>query len=1588
MAVDVSRIPNNNKFDPVREAILQLQTDVQSGVSGVGSINGQDGLITIVESGNITVGTVGTTITIGIDDSTYLTEEVNDLTAAVTWANVPDANITQSSVTQHQAALSITENQISDLQSYLVASDLDDYLLLTETGEQTIAGDIVISGDLTISGTTTYINTNHLNIGDNIIQLNADIGGSTAPTEDAGFYVNRGNQPDASFLWDEDDDRFSTYSNSLQTASLYIGTNLFINTSRQVLASSTISSTVPYFTFSGDSNTGVGRATNNKVSLIAEGTKVLEASDTGVDITGTLDVSGSITGDGIVLTDEIITSADFSSTDNRFKLTLTQADAGTIEASFDDVVLSNEMETDYVPYVSVAGGNGATYTTNAVLSQSWLKFNSDTLELGTVSGFSVDSKTIKIGKQVGVNDQWITEYGAREIVSSIDSLGGSATAKIEFTTAGRIQFNDEFTFPASDGTSGQVLTTDGSGDLSWADASGGGDADTIDGFYAVDLCRNVFTDSTNDTPDTKFYIITLPFLSGSGSSSYYYFDVLGFRDIGNMSSQLHYRVYLHSRANGVNNNDLDADVLTELEQPSEFFQFAKKDGGASGSQFYIRISEDYSGIQIIAHPSQSNLTSSMITTDTAEPSGFSTVTPIKQSNKLTLDDVTDNNSATSNAITVGGLTSTGNIQANGWLQAFGFLYTRDNLRVLNAAGTDWNTWATRSNGNYNLSVGTINSGDITVNQNIASASGNPLVLSANAGANIELYSNYAVIDADSSLSIRTQAASTRFQFDVSNGLFYVYNQGNAGGIDLRNANSRIYFNGNRAIEGATDGTNLQIGEAYSNVLIPSGATLEVDDNIIANTHIYMAKGTDPRIYASSGVGLNIDGEALYLNRYSSSDISMVTGGGNVGIGTTSPSQKLQVKGNIQMGVDPTLYWESNTLKLQTSYNAIGVVQLRGSTSYAPRFEVYNANNVTKTAQIHGDGVTYFNGGNVGIGTTSPFTKTHIYDTFDPDDSYGYLLVENGNTVSGSAATNAAVNVKNYHGTSQFMQWEENGLRFGSRITANGGAGNVYITSGNDSVAMTLLSGGNVGIGTATPSAKLHVIGNITCTDQVNVSATPSNSVGVGPCVYLIGNQGASYTILQQGVDSYKHFGFNGSSWIERMSLNNTNGDFYFNGDVGIGVTSPDDKLDVDGRIRARQGFAGTDGSAKEYFWISNNTGNSGNIWRRIGTFYAGQSSRIKIEAVGVTSYGSGTIAGKTTILAQVNNNNNLEGRWFQEGLPGQQNAVYIKNVDNSTHEIYFNIGPYSEYAFEALISDGTFSTDATTVSAPTGGYSLTRQWNVNGVLWAASNDYIGIGNSSPNHTLTVNGNTESIGVQISSTDRFTMGADGTWNYIKGKSGNGFIFSTTGAGDVFTIKNDGLIGIGTTAPTNAKMVINNAYGLCTGADGMLKIKSLSTAYGSETVALQTTIDGRTDDYAVSTYGGDGRHFLVFQPDGGRVGIRRTDPTYELDVSGTIRATGDVIAYSDARVKENVKTIDNAIDKVTQLRGVSYNKIGETEEKIGVIAQEIEKVLPQVVQEDDEGMKSVAYGNIVGVLIEAIKEQQKQIDELKARLDAST
>ena len=78
-----------------------------------------------------------------------------------------------------------------------------------------------------------------------------------------------------------------------------------------------------------------------------------------------------------------------------------------------------------------------------------------------------------------------------------------------------------------------------------------------------------------------------------------------------------------------------------------------------------------------------------------------------------------------------------------------------------------------------------------------------------------------------------------------------------------------------------------------------------------------------------------------------------------------------------------------------------------------------------------------------------------------------------------------------------------------------------------------------------------------------------------------------------------------------------------------------------------------------------------------------------------------------------------------------------------------------------------------------------------------------------------------------------------------------------------------------------------------------------------------------------------------------------------------------------------TIENALEKVLSLRGVEYDRIESGEHQIGVIAQEVEKIIPEVVYGGE--IKSVAYANIVALLIEAIKEQQKEIEELKKKFN---
>lgn len=153
-----------------------------------------------------------------------------------------------------------------------------------------------------------------------------------------------------------------------------------------------------------------------------------------------------------------------------------------------------------------------------------------------------------------------------------------------------------------------------------------------------------------------------------------------------------------------------------------------------------------------------------------------------------------------------------------------------------------------------------------------------------------------------------------------------------------------------------------------------------------------------------------------------------------------------------------------------------------------------------------------------------------------------------------------------------------------------------------------------------------------------------------------------------------------------------------------------------------------------------------------------------------------------------------------------------------------------------------------------------------------------------------------------------------------------------------------------------------------------------------------IDPLTSWYAVGIDYSDGSKFKINY--GAKLGDEHgftMTKDGEVTIDENLTVTGPVTAKefiyaSDRRLKENIQTIPNALEKVKALEGVSFEWIDdETDDKnLGFIAQDIEKILPEVVSTNKDGFKAVEYGNIIAVLVEAIKEQQKEIEELKLKL----
>ena len=141
-------------------------------------------------------------------------------------------------------------------------------------------------------------------------------------------------------------------------------------------------------------------------------------------------------------------------------------------------------------------------------------------------------------------------------------------------------------------------------------------------------------------------------------------------------------------------------------------------------------------------------------------------------------------------------------------------------------------------------------------------------------------------------------------------------------------------------------------------------------------------------------------------------------------------------------------------------------------------------------------------------------------------------------------------------------------------------------------------------------------------------------------------------------------------------------------------------------------------------------------------------------------------------------------------------------------------------------------------------------------------------------------------------------------------------------------------------------------------------------------------------------------LISADDNGNVqlyydnGVKLETTTGGIAVTGAITATGDITAFytSDETLKTNINIIENPMEKVAQLNGVYYNWTQEAQDKhshlgeekeVGVIAQQVEKVLPEMVGTRDDGTKAVRYERMCALLIECVKDLQKQVDELKGK-----
>lgn len=699
---------------------------------------------------------------------------------------------------------------------------------------------------------------------------------------------------------------------------------------------------------------------------------------------------------------------------------------------------------------------------------------------------------------------------------------------------------------------------------------------------------------------------------------------------------------------------------------------------------------------------------------------------------------------------------------------------------------------------------------------------------------------------------------------------------------------------------------------------------------------------------------------------------------------TPGSASIQFSGSlantIRLQVEPSgsiaFYGNSGSLFGITD-SLVGSLMSANDISGLPIFEVFSDDRVVMGT--YNQNTLVVTGSRVGMGTATPSSNLHLYTTSTGVE----ILVEKSSTYANRFGVNSS-NVA-YVGSNNATA-----LQLQTNTQAR-----VYIEAG-----------GNVGIGTTSPATPLDVNGGVAGTGGWNRTATLSATFPT----LIFNSNGTKWGGIAYDYTAAMRFWVNAGnndiySTTAVMSILN-------NGNVGIGTTSPGTLLDVNGVARATT-FTSTQATGTSPFTVSSTT-----VVTNLNTD--------TVDGLHATSFmrSAGTENAGTIIIRDNRSTTNYYNTVALEIRSADQKAVIGLHRDGYSHcgisheasnalRFNFNAGDvYLNYNAGTLWGSGNDGAGSGLDADLLDGYSSATTATANTIALRDANGDL----TNRYNFATYNNTSDDVS---SSTITYIMAKFGD-NYhrsataakvaafISGQSMN--ISGTSTNITAYTINQN--VGTGN-APqwlyigVNPSGVSNNGYGI-----SLYGGASTSPTYGIffQGTGTYGTHGNVTADWATYfTMDSTANRGWIFRNQSTSTNIASINNSGFATFAGLgvgtpgasteVRATGEITAYygSDKRLKENIQPLNNALNKLLRVNGVEFdwteeyiNKRGGEDgyfvrkHDVGIIAQEIQEVLPEVVAERTDGYLAVRYEKIVPLLIEAIKELQAEVVELKRQL----